>query len=408
MAPGWANSLDQLADGSFVSCGATAPGGVNHAIVWRFGANGDSLWTRQLYNDSGYASLGWMAKGMADGSVVATGTVYPPASSPQAFLVKFGPQGDSLWTRTFGGSAIDASYSVDLMADGGFVLGGYTTSYDGGDQQTYVVRTDSVGNQLWYETLGSDEEDCIGDVTVAINTDIIVTGCRTQYFNGNNYFERAYAARLSDGGAVIWEKEYGPVDPFNSIATAKELPDGSFIAPGSYLAGPGSGPKGILLRFAANGDSIWMRQYDHPSTTGWLRWHELRDLVIEPDGGATAVGYLADTANQDLWVIRVDSFGCLVPGCQAYDNIAEQGLDLNILAYPNPTKGQLFLSFRSAQPPTGDFILFNSAGAVVQRFQPGGQSVEIDYDIGHHSSGMYLLQYLEQGAVRWSHKIIKE
>lgn len=111
---------------------------------------------------------------------------------------------------------------------------------------------------------------------------------------------------------------------------------------------------------------------------------------------------------QDLWVLKVDSFGCLVPGCQLYDNIAEQGLELNVLAYPNPTRGKLFLSFRSAHQPTGEFILFNSAGADVQRFAPGGSSVEIDYDIGHHPAGMYLLQYQEQGRVKWSQKVIKE
>lgn len=405
---GWANTTDSYVGGGHVMCGTTDAQGVAHALVWRFDDNGDTLWTTQLFNDSGYTSLGWMAKGLNNGSVVATGRVFLGTGSAQAFLCKLNAFGDTIWSRDYGGSAFDAAYSVDLTADGGFVLGGYTTSYDGGDQQTYVVRTDSMGNQLWYETLGSNEEDCIGDVTVAMNSDIVVTGCRTQYFDGNNYHLRAYAARLTDAGSVLWEKQYGPVDPWSSISTARELPDGSFISPGTWLAGPGSGPKGVLLKFNAEGDSIWMRQYDHPSATGWLRWHVLKDLVLEPDGGVTACGYLSDTANQDLWVIRVDSCGCLVPGCQQFDNIAEQGLDLNILAYPNPTSGKFYLSFRSARAPNGEFVLFNSSGAAVQRFQPGSKSVEVDLDISEQPVGLYLIKYSDQNGTRWESRIIKE
>jgi hypothetical protein len=34
--------------------------------------------------------------------------------------------------------------------------------------------------------------------------------------------------------------------------------------------------------------------------------------------------------------------------------------------------------------------------------------MEIDYNIGHHPSGMYLLRYQEQGLIKWSQKVIKE
>lgn len=134
---GWANSLDRTASGGFAACGTLGIDSLDFSFVWSFDMNGDTLWTRQLFAEPGFGSLGWMAKGLSDGSVVATGRVFPPDIWSQAFLMKLGPQGDSLWTRTYGGSATDASYSVDLTHDGGFVLGGYTTSYDGGDQQTY-------------------------------------------------------------------------------------------------------------------------------------------------------------------------------------------------------------------------------------------------------------------------------
>lgn len=406
--PGWANTLDRMPDGGFVSCGATNPGDVNHALVWRFSATGDSLWSTQLFNDSGYASLGWMAKGLADGSVVAVGSVYPPDTASNIFLAKLSAVGEPVWIRTYGGGGSDRGYSLDVLPDNGFVIGGHTGSFGAGALDTYVLRTDSSGGQLWHRWFGTEYDDCVGNVTVAQNGDILVSGCKTMYMAGNNTYLRSQAIRLTPDGDVIWDHLFGIPDIFNGRLTAKEFPDGSFVAVGDQINTATGYPHGSLLKYTADGDSLWMRSYTHPSVSGWLDWHELRDVLVEPDGGITAVGYLDDLTNQDLWVIRVDSFGCLVPGCQQFDNIAEQGLELNILAYPNPTQGKLFLSFRSADPPDGEFMLFNSAGAVVQRFAPGAASVEIDYDISHHPPGMYLLQYQQQGASRWAQRIIKE
>lgn len=405
--PGWANSLDRMVDGGYTSCGATNPGSVNHALVWRFNDSGDSLWSMQLFNDSGYASLGWMAKGLSDGSMVAVGTVHPPGQNADAFLVKMSYDGQVLWTRTYGTDDLDKGYSVDLMPDGGFVIGGYTTAFGNGGHETYVIRTDSAGNPIWHRWFGGAEDDCIANVTVAANGEILVASCEVMYVQGNLPYFRSQLIRLSPDGNTIWNNLYGPTDVIDGRWCVKELPDGSMVAPGT-IAGASGYPQGSLLKVAANGDSLWMRSYSHPSITGWLDWHELRDLVIEPDGGVTACGFLADTANQDLWVIRVDSFGCLVPGCQLFDNIAQQGLALNVLVYPNPSQGKLYLSFRSVTPPTGEFTLLNSAGQIMRRFPPGGSSVEIDLDISEQPAGLYLIKYTEPQGTRWESKIIKE
>lgn len=405
---GWANTTDAGSDGGIVACGTTDPNGIAHALVWRFDPNGDSLWTRQLFNDSGYASLGWMAKTLSDGNLVAVGTVVPPSQNANVFLVKLSPNGSALWTRTFGSTAIDRGYSLDIMHDGGFVIGGHTMGFGAGALDTYVIRTDNAGNQLWYRRFGTEYDDCVGNVTVAQNGDIIVSGCKTMYMVGINTYLRSQAIRLTPEGDVLWDHLFGPPDIFNGRLTAKELPDGSFVAPGDQINLASGYPHGSLLKYSADGDSLWMRSYTHPSVSGWLDWHELRDVLIEPDGDITAVGYLDDLTNQDLWVIRVDSFGCLVPGCQLYDNIAEYGLELNVLVYPNPARDKVFISFRSAFDPKGEFTLLNSSGQIVQHFQPGNRSVEIDLDVGHHPPGIYLLQYRDEGNTQWSEKLVIE
>jgi len=335
------------------------------------------------------------------------GTLYELGIDERILLVKLDPTGAIVWRRTYGGSGAEYGYSVDLTPDGGFVIGGLTTSHGNG-QQTYVLKVDSTGEQEWDSWYGGVEQDCIGNVTTAQNGDIVVSGCRTMYMIGNNSYFRSHVARFTSAGELLWERLYGPTDIFNGRYGNKELSDGSFISPGSSLGGTNNRPKGVLLKFAANGDSLWMRYYQQETSVTGLDYHDLRDVVVEPDGGFTACGVAFDIGYQDLWVIRVDSMGCLVPGCELFEHVAEQGIALNILVHPNPTNGRLYLSFRSATEPEGVFTLHNTVGQEVQRFAPRGPRVEINMDISQQPAGIYLLRYVDPAGLRWESKVIKE
>jgi hypothetical protein len=63
-------------------------------------------------------------------------------------------------------------------------------------------------------------------------------------------------------------------------------------------------------------------------------------VVLIPDGGFVAVGQIncGDTSTQDTWLIRVDSMGCVTPGCNPYTGIIENNIakKVKLLAYPNP------------------------------------------------------------------------
>jgi hypothetical protein len=54
-------------------------------------------------------------------------------------------QGDTIWTKTFGGYHQDQAYDVKQTSDGGYVLTGYSYSYHVGLADIYLVKTDANG-----------------------------------------------------------------------------------------------------------------------------------------------------------------------------------------------------------------------------------------------------------------------
>ena len=66
------------------------------------------------------------------------------------WLVKTDSQGDTLWTKSFGGSGEDGGYSVMQTQDDGYIITRYTQSYGSGSQDIWLIKTDPNGNTAPY------------------------------------------------------------------------------------------------------------------------------------------------------------------------------------------------------------------------------------------------------------------
>ncbi len=73
----------------------------------------------------------------------------------------FGQPPDSLWSRTFGGSDWDYpdGECVQQTSDGGYILVGSTRSYGAGNYDFWLVKTNADGDSLWSRTFGGTQSD---------------------------------------------------------------------------------------------------------------------------------------------------------------------------------------------------------------------------------------------------------
>lgn len=156
---GWeeAYSLQETRDGGIVLAGGTSSFGLgsHDFYVVKTDAFGDTLWTR-TYGESSAESMYGMAA-TVDGGWMMAGS-RNTASGSFFHLIRIDSFADTLWTRTFPGDSSDVAYSVDVTADGGSVLTGSTADGPGG-LDFCLLRTDSLGAQLWRRTYGGSDWD---------------------------------------------------------------------------------------------------------------------------------------------------------------------------------------------------------------------------------------------------------
>jgi hypothetical protein len=405
------SSLIALAPGKgFVMPGTYTPQlGVNRAILWRFNAQGDTLWTHR-YPSTGN-QLMYAGCRTRDGGF----TLFGSSSTTQLdfLLIRTDSLGNKLWERTYNKGYDDNGFAVVQTPDGGFLMVGYTIYQPNGpDQDTYIVKADSLGNMLWertYSGLPNGGLDAAGAGVVLNDGNYLVAAMSEKRTINGQKQRKNILYKLDTQGQLLWRREIGPERNALGAVAVHELPDGSIVVSGQQgdpnNATPvGNGyPEGFMYKVCANGDSVWYRSYK--LLTGGRSENYIRDMRPTPDGGFVAAGWgfptFPDTGNQDGWVFKTDSAGYLQAGgvpptvrCRPVGvGLAEEAAAANTAqVWPNPSAdGRFNVRLLTPQPGAIGLVVFDAVGRVVWR-STATAGTEVVVDLSHQPAGVYSLQ----------------
>ncbi|MFQ5335468.1 MAG: T9SS type A sorting domain-containing protein, partial [Flavobacteriales bacterium] len=106
---------------------------------------GSVLWAK-AYGSSGMEEVRDVIQTSDGGYALVGVTDYFGAGSDDLLLIKTDANGDTLWTRTYGGSNYDFGYSIQQTSGGQYVIGAYTSSFGAGSYDNYLIKVDANGN----------------------------------------------------------------------------------------------------------------------------------------------------------------------------------------------------------------------------------------------------------------------
>jgi hypothetical protein len=135
-------SLLQLLDGSFVLAGGTSSFGDGNEDFWllKTDNNGNVVWN-QTYGTENPENLPALAQTLDGGFALAGFTHTDPLAD--FLLVKTDNFGNMLWNQTYLGGAVLGLPSLIQTADGGFALSGGKGSFDTGDFDFWLIKTEA-------------------------------------------------------------------------------------------------------------------------------------------------------------------------------------------------------------------------------------------------------------------------
>jgi hypothetical protein len=189
------------------------------------------------------------------------------AGSSDLFLRAFNLEGEAVWTRMFGSNHADSALDLSVAGNGGLVVVGATRATlpnpavgigerVGGFEDAFVMRYGPDGEVEWVRQFGTDEWDVATSLTVGADGVLYVAGRtngESQTFSGRGEFD-VFVSAFSADGQALWTHQMGSAAEDFAYAVAVGPSESLFVAgSGGLVGGRGRGSgdeRGWVIRMA--------------------------------------------------------------------------------------------------------------------------------------------------------------
>ena len=199
------------------------------------------------------------------------------------------------WTYTYGSGNAEEAHSVQPTKDGGFIVAGYTESFQE-NEQIWLVRTDEYGDSKWSKIYGGDKDDRAYSVQQTTDGGYIIAGCSNS-FGGSNFFD-AYLIKTYANASVEWSKTYNGVDS-DFAWSVRQTSDGGYVVAGATV----NGTDMWLFKTNALGIIEWNQTYGTPDPD------EAYSVCPTSDGGYIVAGSVYHGAEIQGVLVKTTSNG---------------------------------------------------------------------------------------------------
>ncbi len=260
--------LKQTNDSGYIATGKIGYlSGIWRIFLLKTDINGSLIWnkTYEYTSFNGIACYGNAVVQNVDGSFVVTGSMLT-GSDMEIFLMKTNSIGDTIWTKVYSYSYSGEGFEVKQTYDGGYIIAADIGINSTSDYHACLIKTDSLGNEIWSKKFISGQSTFASDVEVKNDSSYIFTGIAVA--NGGTD-SSIFTVSIDSTGNFIWAKLYGPANPTNSIQKifTSHFNNGSFIIAANEYLHSFPYAETHLLRIAQNGDTLWTKYVEGLSTT---------------------------------------------------------------------------------------------------------------------------------------------
>lgn len=354
----YGNDCRILEDGSIVLAGSTKPSGSTNRdmSVAKVGNTGIVSWSRH-YGGNGDDEANSIQETF-DGGLMICGTTHSFGNGSDIYLVRADSIGDTLWTRRYGGPAGESGNVVRSLSDSGFVIIGSTGSYGLGYSSVYVVRIDKTGDTVWTKTFGGSRADLGYDIVATSDNGFIIAGVTVP--DGENYYD-AYLVKIDSLGNLDWEQTYGgPLE--DKAYSVIQTQEGGYLFTGTSEVSGGRKTDIFIVKVDPIGAVEWSRTY------GSSESDYSRSVLLTNQDDFLISGYsFTSFAGSDVYLLKIRGDGATAVD-DRFSNRRPYEIDLK-QNYPNPFNSSTIINFSLPGRSDYRLIIYNLLGQIVREWK---------------------------------------
>ncbi|MFA6324974.1 MAG: T9SS type A sorting domain-containing protein [Candidatus Paceibacterota bacterium] len=255
-----AYSVEQTTDGGYIVAGISYSSygdvmgnyGMSDCWILKLDASGNILWQKILGGTN--IDAAFFIKKATDGGYLVgcssfSNDVYLLENQGyfDYWIVKLDSSGNIEWDRSLGGPDVEEIESIDQTTDGGYIIGGFSSSTSGevignhGLFDYWIVKLDSNIDIEWQKCLGGTENDMAYSIQQTVDDGYIVVG-HSSSSDGDLLFNHGlsddWIVKLSSNGDIEWQKILGGTYTEEAYS-AEQTTDGGYIIAGGSSSNDG-------------------------------------------------------------------------------------------------------------------------------------------------------------------------
>jgi hypothetical protein len=259
----------------YVTGESVGPDGLGESVTIKYGPQGDLLWEARSGSPGGRQSLVALAVD-ADGSVFVAGTATPEVGNTDFVIIKYDPWGKALWTAYRDWSVHDDARYLALDDIGNAYVAGARVSYaeqpeEKAHEDLVIVKYGPDGEELWSTSFNGG--DGSNDVASALQLDrqggIYLGGTSLPSAGDSRGLPAAayVTVKYDADGNLLWEARYEGLEETVGMAQGLALD----AAGNAYVSGASQGPPGqipavIVVKYGSHGGERRLFRRDEMAT----------------------------------------------------------------------------------------------------------------------------------------------
>ena len=300
-----AHHIKQTNDGGYVISGSTRSYGFGGSDIWliKSGPNGLIEWNTYIgteHNEKG----GQVIQTEDGGFLVIGNLINEQEQDSDVWLIKTNSQGDSIWTKSYGGDGDEFGSDIIKIENNGYILLGSTSSYGNNDLDILMIKIDDEGEEQWIRNYGIGSDD-IGQAIVQTRDGGYMVQFLVESYGYGNL--ATGLMKLNSEGDVLWTNAFGGTVNTMSKMFSK-INSNEYISVCSQIDYSSNTSNTWMIKIDDEGEIIWERIF------GKLGKDDGFSTIPTFDGGFIFTGrsnsLVDDDENLfDLWLLKTDPSG---------------------------------------------------------------------------------------------------
>ncbi|MFI5218099.1 MAG: SBBP repeat-containing protein [Bacteroidia bacterium] len=349
-------------------------------VTVKYNASGTEQWNVAFSHGTNYDDRATSIAIDVAGNVYVGGWSYR-ATTVDTFklnVVKYNPSGVQQWASSYTSSVYyTRAYDIAVDLNGNVFAGGYVSNSINNDEDWFVIKFTSSGQQDWMHQLNNsyNKADNVNQLITDAGGNIYATG----FTYDSLTYENVLTIKYDNGGNIQWMKSFDGPSHDTDIGYRILMESNGNVYVAGITLNANFDFDYLFLKYDNSGNPVWSFNYDGGTNDD----DYTADAVLDGNNDLGVTGYFYNGNDDEAQTIKFSQT----------TGLNEKNTTHFVSVYPNPVNSELNIQSREL---ITEIKIYDIVGKEVFNSQLQTKSNRLKLQTSNYTTGVYFIEIISE------------